>query len=212
MERAGLLRIGSYESLAEYLWPEFIVFFKRTEPDLKLLIRTSSSMVHQKAFESGSLDVLVDAEPRSLGDVTSWVLYEDRFNFYALPGKVPQTLGPGSIGSLTLIFSPSAFDRENKSIQQHLEEEGSFFKEKMELDSFNAVRTFGEAGIGLVALPRRLAEKSLKSHRLSPVALRGFSSKGFGAHSICASTLSSGSDDNRIRLLVKALRENFKSA
>jgi DNA-binding transcriptional LysR family regulator len=208
LERAGVLRIGSYESLAEYLWPEFVLFFMKISPELKLLIRTSGSFNHKQALESGELDVLVDAEPRVLGDIMSWTLYEDRFNFYGVMEKLPSNLSPESIGNLPLIFSPSAFDRDNKNILQHLEERGYFFKEKMELDSFCAVRTFCNTGMGLAVLPLRLAESSIGA--LSQVSLKGFPQRGFGTHSICASVKSNRADDYRIRVLVKALRERFK--
>lgn len=209
-EFSGLIQVGSYESLAEYLWPDFLPFLKKKYPELKVSIKTNSRISHQDALASGQLDLLVDAEPRTVGDFTSWVLYEDRFNFYGKKDSVPLELSPDKTNSLSLIYCPNAFDSENKRILQHLEESGYHFKEKIELDSFPAVATFTKNGIGVGVLPQRLAESHLSSRHFSPVSLKGFSQKGFGVHSICATIRSASANDKRIRLLVKLLKERFK--
>lgn len=211
LESSGLLQIGSYESLAEYLWPEFLVDFRKTTPELKIAIRTSNSSGHQSALERGELDVLVDAEPRLVGDFTSWRLYDDHFRFYGVGKKIPSSLDPSSIASIPLIFCPSAFDKDNKGIVQHLEERGYFFKEKMELDSFPAVKTFCQHGMGLGVLPRRLAEDHSAARSLVQIALKGIPATGIGPHSIYATVRSSRASDARIGLLVKELRRWFKA-
>ena len=211
-DMSGHLQVGSYESLAEYLWPEFLPLLKKAHPHLKVTIRTSDEFVNQRALEAGQLDLLVDAEPRWIGDFTSWVLYEDRFNFYGKKGSVDLNLDPKTIGDLPLVYCPNAFDHENKKILQHLEEQGYFFKEKIELDSFTSVATFAEKGAGLGVMPQRLAASRSDAKKLSHVTMGGFSAKGFGSHSIYATVRSSSADDKRLRALIKLLREWFKKA
>lgn len=209
-EISGLLQIGSYESLAEYLWPDFLPLLKKIHPSLKITIRTSSEFVHQRKLESGELDLLVDAEPRLVGDFTSWALYEDRFNFYGKKGIVPATLTNTEIKDMTLVYQPTAYDSENRNILNHLEEAGYHFKEKIELDSFVAVTTFVKSGVGIGVIPQRLAETHVATKHISPISLKGISAKGFGSHTIYATVRSSSIDDKRIRTVVKALREEFK--
>jgi len=206
---AGHLKVGSYETLAEYLWPDFIASFKKTTPHLRLSIQTGGTQNLSK-LEQGTLDILVDAEPRIVGDFTSWMLFEDRFQFFA-KGKENLPLDPDSIEEYPLIYVPGAFDQDNKSILQHLEEKGYTFKEKIELDSFTSVRTFCSKGLGIGVLPIRLAETILSHRQMAAVSLRGFPEKGFGRHSICATILSSRAEDPRLRYLVKQLREWFKA-
>lgn len=209
-ELAGLIRIGSYESLAEYFWPDFVASMKRSHPELKITIKTNEPSLHHKALELGLLDMVVDAEPRMLGDFISWVLYEDRFNFYGKAADELVDLDPNSISDMPLIYCPQAFDHQNKSILHHLEEAGYYFKEKIELDSFTSVATFAKKGLGLSVLPNRLAEIHLSPRGLEKVGLKGFAGKGFGAHSIYATTSSSQADQQRIKVLVRLLREWFK--
>lgn len=206
---SGHLLVGSYESLTEYLWPDFIATFRKTTPQLRLSIRTSDSAGHSQALEHGKIDILVDAEPRVVGDFMSWVLYEDRFNFY-VHDRNKAALTAQTIGSLPLIFCPSAYDQDNKKIVQHLEEAGYFFKERIELDSFPSVMAFCQRGIGLAILPSRLAKAAVHAKKIFPVELKGFSRHGFGAHSIAASIQSSRKEDPRIRLLIRSLKDWFK--
>lgn len=204
---AGHLRVGAYASLAEYLWPDFIPMFKKEAPALRLSIRTSETVNHQKALEQGKIDVLVDAESRIAGDLISWSLYEDRFNFYSAK---PGAWDPDTIGSLPLIYSPAAFDRENKGIVQHLEEAGYFFKETIELDSFTSVMAFARKGLGLAVLPRRLAENPVSAGHLKVASLKHFAGKGFGAHTFTATVLENRKDDTKIRFFIKSLKAWFK--
>ncbi len=209
-EEAGVLRIGSYESLAEYLWPEFVIKFRKIAPHLKLLIKTSASEIHSEALKNGDLDIVVDAEPRLHGDFTSWHLYEDHFQFYMRPESGISNLKPEEIGELPLLYCPSAFDGSNKSLLLHIEERGFLFPEKMEFDSFTVVKTFCEKGVGLAVLPKRLAESSLQKKTLQSMSLSGFSRSGFGAHKLCATVCANRTDDPRILLLLKNLRMYFK--
>ena len=209
-EISGLLQIGSYESLAEYLWPDFLPVIKKIHPALKITIRTSTEFVHQRKLESGELDLLIDAEPRLVGEFTSWALYEDRFNFYGKKGIVPATLTNADTKNLPLVYQPTAYDSKNRNILSHLEEAGYHFKEKIELDSFVAVTTFVKSGVGIGVIPQRLAETHIATKHISPISVKGISSKGFGSHTLYATARSSSIDDKRIRAVVKALREKFK--
>lgn len=206
---AGHLRIGAYSSLAEYLWPDFILAFKKLAPNLRLSIHSSEVLSHKESLEQGKIDILVDAEPRLSEELISWELYEDRFNFYTAKKKI-EILTPQSIGSLALIYSPLAFDRNNKKITQHLEEKGYFFNEIIELDSFTSVMAFAKKGLGLAVLPQRLAEVSTNGRQLHLFSLDNFSAKGFGIHNFTATIHESRKDDPRIRFLIRHLREWFK--
>jgi DNA-binding transcriptional LysR family regulator len=206
---AGHLRIGSYASLAEYLWPDFIVSMQKSAPSLKISIRTAEIASDQRALENGEIDILVDAEPRLSGDFTSWKLYEDRFNFYAKkPLKEPLT--PENFGSTTLIYSPVAFDEDNRKIDQHLEEQGYRFREKIQLDSFTSVLAFCRRGVGIGVLPQRLAAEAMESNAIIQVALRKFPQRGFGTHNLMATIRSDREGDPRVRFLIKSLRQWFK--
>ena len=207
---SGQLSIGSYESLAEYLWPDFLNHFRETTPHLKLSIQTRQTRQHIKALENSDIDILVDAEPRLVGDFTSWKLYEDRFNCFVSP-TFKNKFDEKTITEVPLIYSPAAFDRNNTSILQHMEEMGLHFTQKIELDSFTSVRTFCQKGLGIGVMPLRLATEALRSRSLAPVNLGGFPKKGFGPHDLYATVRSDRSEDSRIKHVLKTLRAWLKN-
>ncbi len=207
-QMAGHIRVGSYESLSEYLWPNFVMNFKKSAPHIQLSIKTNGASHHLSLLQQGLLDIVVDAEPQISGDFVSWVLYEDKFNFYAKPGFL-DSLEPELAKDIPLIYVPEAFDAEGKRIQHHLNEAGYFFKEMIELDSFTAVRTFCLQGWGVAVLPERLAKSHLQESQLQVVRLKSFSTHGFGGHSICATLRANRSEDARLRHLIKNLKSHF---
>jgi DNA-binding transcriptional LysR family regulator len=207
-QMAGHLRIGAYASLAEYLWPNFIPAMKKKAPGLRLSIYTSEAISHRSALARGEIDLLVDAEPRMTGDLISWNLYEDRFNFFMTRSQADKW-SVEMMEETPLIYSPNAFDSDNKKIIQHLEENGYFFKERLEFDSFMAVLAFAKKGIGLAVIPNRLADAAVTAGQLRSVSIKKFHPRGFGSHHFAATIQESRKDDPRIRLVVKALKEWF---
>lgn len=203
---AGHLRIGAYASLAEYLWPDFIPALKKKAPGLRLSIFTSEGSSHLQGLARGEIDILVDAEPRLTDGFLSWNLYEDRFNFYLSTAKA-EKWSAQSIDTTPLIYSPNAFDHENRKILQHLEGNGYHFPEKLEFDSFMAVLAFARKGVGLAVLPNRLAETAVKAGQLRAVSLKKFPPKGFGSHHFAATIRESRKDDPRVRVVIKLLRQ-----
>jgi DNA-binding transcriptional LysR family regulator len=206
---AGHIRIGAFASLAEYLWPNFIPAFRKEAPALRLSVFTSDPIDHVRSLEREDIDILVDAEPRLSDQLISWDLYSDRFNFY-MRGHTVKSLNPETIGDLPLIYSPGAYDQDGKKIAQHLEENGYFFKERIELDSFMAVLAFAKKGLGLAVLPNRLAEVSVTASQIHSVQLKGFAAKGFGTHNFSATILEKRKDDPRLRFLIQTLKRWFK--
>jgi LysR family hydrogen peroxide-inducible transcriptional activator len=207
---AGHLRVGAYASLGEYLWPAFIPVFGKKWPQLRLSIHSAESLSHTETLASGKIDILIDAEPRLIGEFMSWNLYEDRFNFFANKMQ-PEFAVDKEIVDFPLIYSPNAFDGANKRITQHLEEHGYHFKQRIEFDSFMAVKAFAKSGSGVAVLPNRLAESDVRSGHLKPISLKGFSARGFGSHHFAASILETRKDDIRLKTLIQALREWFKN-
>lgn len=201
----GHLHIGSFVSLVDYLWPKFIVSMRKQYPLLKLSIQTQQEMSFDKPLEQGTLDLVVDAEPRVIGDLSSWKLYEDKFSLYIsrkLKGQNPL--------KLPIIYSPHAFDEDNLSIEYHLSSKGLRFIEEIKLDSFPSVAAFVRNEVGVGVLPTRLAKEFVKSKQIIEINFPGASNVHFGKHSIFATAHSGRTDDPRIKLLIKELKLWFK--
>ena len=155
-------------------------------------------------LESGEIDLLVDSEPRVQGDFDSFPLYVDYFSFYTHKNLM------GTYESTALIYVPRVFDENNNTLETIAYRTALRNNEKIELDSFTAVRSFCESGLGVAILPSRLA-KSSKTQRLVNIRLPEVKQKYFGRHTIYATIHSSRREDTRIKLLVRELRGWFKN-
>ena len=202
-EMAGQLTIGTFESLAEYLWPEFLVKAQKQFPRLSLSLKTNSREGHRQELANGTLDLLVDAEPRAHTGLTAWPLYADRFGFYA---RQTIELSPENARELSLIYVKGVFDEKNTSLEQYLAREGYQFEREYTFDSFTTVKRTAEKGLGVAILPRRLAEKE---GSLKMVKAKGFAKDGFGAHGIYATVSNFREKDIRVKSLISLLRKHL---
>lgn len=197
---SGHLRVGSYETLAEYLWPDFIRYMKKKYPNLSLNLRTSQSLNHLNSLVNKDLDVIIDSEARLSGEFDSFPIYGDEFGFFVSK----TTLNKTPVLSLPVIYVPSATDAGGKSLYQYIGESELVNNDRIELDSFITVKTFCEKNIGIAILPIRLTSDSRNKNlvRLSPPGL----AKKFGKHTIYATMRSERIENRQIRILIKSLK------
>lgn len=204
---SGHIKAGSFESLAEYLWPNFLKEVKNKFPNLHISIKTTYAKTHTSALETGDVDFLVDAEPRIVGDLDSYPLYSDYFSIYIKKSLLSPKRS--SIAPLPIIYVPNAFDQENKSLEFIVSTSSLAENERIELDSFTTARTFCEKGLGLTILPTRLVKNSPRRKQLSLVKIDDLPSR-FGKHTIYMTIHSRKLQDPRIQLLRKELRNHLK--
>lgn len=207
---AGNLVVGSYESLAEYLWPEFLVGLRKELPNLNVSVRTSSGQNVFHQLTEGKIDLLVDAETRASDLTTSWALYTERFGFYAAFSERGKALSPDDTKSETLLYVPNAQDEAGIAIEHHIKLQDYSFRQEGVFDSFATVKRLAVRGLGIAVLPMRLAEEDIKARRLAPISLQGFSQQGFGKHTIYATISTHRSQDQRVKKVISMLRAHFK--
>jgi DNA-binding transcriptional LysR family regulator len=198
---AGEIRVASYETLCTYFWPAFLRFFEKKYPHLKIILLTANENEHWNNLVAGSIDVVVDAEPRVDKAWDSYVLYVDKFNFFAAKNFESKK------DALNLISVEKASDENGFTIRDHCIKSGIRFYESFKLDTFLSVKAFVLEGLGVGVMPERLAREDLEKGRLKIISVKGISEKGFGKHRICFSTLSQSAGDSRISLLKKELKD-----
>ncbi len=108
-------------------------------------------------------------------------------------------------GCIFLLFYK--FDENGFSIRDHAVKNDVPFLESYKLDTFTSVKAFTIAGLGIGILPERLAKDDLDAGLLKKIAIKGFSTRGFGRHRICFSLTSTGKSDLRIKLLQQELKK-----
>jgi DNA-binding transcriptional LysR family regulator len=201
-EVAGHLVVGTYESLAEYLWPDFLMSLAQTYPALHLSLKTGNT--HVADLIAGRIQLLVDAEPDVRASMTSWPLYSDKFCFY----------GTGPFTKLTtdtnVIYVSSARDEKGLTIQDHLARGGLEFAREYCFDSFSTAKRMAIRGLGVAVLPLRLAEEDERKKIIRRISVSGFGSDGFGRHTICATVSAENEKDVRLKRLIALLKKHLK--
>ena len=203
---AGELKVASYETLVTYLWPDFLKHFTKEHPELKINLITRNEKDHWSKLASGTLDVIVDAEPQVGPQWDSHVLYTDTFNLYV--SKKYDEATPVK----NIIYVEKAYDENSLSIRDHFVKNDVQFSESYKLDTFISVKAFTLAGLGIGVLPERLAIADLKSGNLKKIPLKGISNKGFGKHRICFSQTQQGRSDLRVKLLHQELKKYLQKS
>ncbi len=206
---AGNLTVGTYESLAEYLWPDFLMDFQSKHPALHLSVKTNFYQDPLADLVSGRVDLLVDAEPQVKTSLISWPLYSDKFSFFVSPAFGNKRISPSEATAENIIFVQKAFDENRLTIDDHLQQAGYRFARQYCFDSFSTVKRLCIKGMGIAVLPKRLAEYDVKQKLIKPISLKGFSTDGFGRHSICATVVSENGKDLRLKKLIALLKSHL---
>ncbi len=207
---AGNFVAGTYESLAEYLWPEFLIHLRSKHPLLNLSIKTSHRNDPIVDLLTGRIDLLVDAEPQTKGDLVSWPLYSDRFAFYASARLKMKTCDPSGAAKMAILYVQGAYDENRVAIEDHLERVGYQFERECCFDSFSTIKRLAILGMGLAVLPTRLAEEDEKKGNLTKVNAKGFGKEGFGRHTICATVAHQNEHEPRTKEIIVLLKRHFR--
>ena len=209
-EIAGSLTVGTYDSLAEYLWPDFIITLKEKYPHLHLSIRTSQRVNPIEDLFNGKIELLVDAEPGLKEGLISWPLYSDYFGFYVANDFSNIHLTKENLLKQTVMFVQQATDENGFTIIDHLDKLNLKFAHQYSFDSFSTVKRFAIKKLGIAVLPRHLAREDEEAKLIKRISLSGVSSVGFGKHTICATTLIENQKEVRIRKIISMLKTHFK--
>lgn len=205
-EMVGNLTVGTYESLAEYMWPEFLIKLQKIHPELNLSVKTNFNQDPWGDLTTRRIDLLVDAEPQSRAAFASWPLYKDKFSFFVGVNSSLKELTPDAAKTESIIFVQQAFDENRVTLEEHLEKEGYKFARQYNFDSFSTVKRLVSKGLGVGVLPQRLAKEDLKKKLIKSITVKGFSKLGFGDHSIFATVASENRKDPRIKEIIRLLK------
>ncbi len=172
------LRIGMYDSVAVYFFPELANYLAVAHPRLtvELTVDTSSSL--SAAILAGGLDLAVAA---NLGNhvrpgLEYLELFEDHYSFY-----VSVTVG-SDFSKLPLLIHPKAADSMGRTVEDHLA--ASFRRSRFHrVHNFETLKILTSQGLGIGVLPTQVARPLLKKNVLINAAVEKHRLH-FGLHSI----------------------------
>lgn len=155
----GSLRVGMYESIAIYFWPDFLRSFQATNPGLSLFLRTDRSDALLRLVLDSEVDACLSIDPETTKLLTSVPLFYDHFGIYMAEGVAPTSAS-------SLILFESALRRVMKEVKTSLGALGCDVAHFVKTDSFEVVKALTLAGAGIGILPTRIAEPEIRIGKL----------------------------------------------
>lgn len=154
---AGRVRIGAGATACTYLLPKPFAAFRRRHPDIRFLLRETTTDEALDALSEGSLDLAVlsaaEEDAPSYAPMTTELWMEDRLILVRAPSLDPK-------GAAYLTFRPGATTR--ALFEKHFPEADV----SMELGSIAAVKGNVRAGMGIALVSRAAVRDDLKRKRL----------------------------------------------
>lgn len=181
---AGSLRVGTYDSIAIYFWPQFLRRFLIKYPKLNLELTTGRSTEIQLKVDRGELDMGLIIEPTSTVSLNTVMLAKD--SFYLYQSTQFKGLQKGAM-DVPLIYMPDALAGENllvleKALSPMGHWGGSYVHYKT--SSLESVKALVEGGVGVGLLPNMVARELVKRKKIKKVDSKAFPKKGVGLHKI----------------------------
>ncbi len=150
----GHIKIGTYDSIARYFFPEFIKYINKLAPLLKISLVTNKSHLIQEQLRIEELDMAVIVDPKKIKGITTEEIYTDYFQLYS-PNLQSLTEVPER-----LIYFNDLGENEKIFISQNN------FKEFAKCDNIETVKALTEQGLGYGLLPTKVAREGLLQNRL----------------------------------------------
>ncbi len=212
----GNLRIGLYESLAIYYWPEFIKTFQKKYPSIQLSLNTGRSHVLEEKLARKDLDVIISIEAKNHKNIFTKVLHTDTFSYYASPlvakrfAEAAKAKNSEAKSKIPIILFSDAIGKNAHLLESQLLEEGFEIENLFEVDSFEIAKELAISDIGIAILPEKVAEKYCKNKSLKQVRPEIGLSSSFSEHRICISYARDQSSNPLLNVLDSALCEYSK--
>ncbi len=176
---AGRIRISAYDSIAIYWLPQVLRHLHKKFPSVSLSVSVGPSSSSLEKVRSGDADIAVVVSPSTDRRLRMEKLFSDRFSFYATAGvQREQARSKGKTPSY-LIGMFAARVSEGKNLGDVLLEKGVETSGSLDVESFEIAKALAMQGVGMAALPQRVAELATLGKRLERVKSMP---SGFGQH------------------------------
>lgn len=203
-DMAGVMAIGTYDSIARYFGPRILSESAKKFPNLRLSLSSHRSNENISSLISKDIDYSILVEPGELRqslDLTKVPLYTDTYSVFSKKGS--------SKGDKNFIYVGDAFSDKNQTLDALLKPYLKDYQE-LRLDSFEVCRELIKKGVGIGILPNRVAEEDLKSGLIERVNFKGFKRKKFGEHTIYECYLKEKSQDKKVKEFSKVVKNVLK--
>ena len=209
---AGVLRVGTHETLAIHIWPSFLQEFSKRHK--KICVSLISGRVDGlvQGLLNREYQILLTVEPLIHRDLQIEDVYQGVMGlFVGTKATAKSVMTLAEANEISILTDTSAHIRQNLPIPAFLLEHGFKLDRFFELNSFEAAMRLAMKGQGIAVVPERNASSYVKDGLLRPLKIAEINAKKFGNHRICASMLKENSKQPIIRLMYNELLEYCRS-
>ena len=145
----GVLKVGTYDSISRYFFPDFLRYMNHALPDLDIVLTTGRSTPILEKLQKRELDIAVVVKPKKKFSELKFVkIYSDTFGCYTSP-KIED-----HFKKYLIIFPGAVSNSEN-----HTEILG--MEQVITCDNLETVKSLVEEGMGVGFLPHRVAREGV---------------------------------------------------
>lgn len=201
---AGVLRVGTYDSIAIYFWPRFFKKIIKQYPNLKIDLMTDRSRMIQKRVEEGELDLGLIVEPYDSSTTKCTHLATDSFHLYA---SSQFTIGQIRSFDSPIILMPDALVTERKAHLFEMMMQKAGRRRMLNTSSLETAKELTIAGIGVGLLPAMVATVAVQKKQMKSINLPGFPKVGIGQHRIGLVYPKESSISETLELLIQEIKK-----
>ena len=154
INQAGHIKIGTYDSIARYFFPDFIKYINKVAPSMKISMTTNKSDQIQKQLQSGELDIAVIVDAKKRKGILIEEIYTDSFLLYSAKmhnmADVPERL----------IY----FNKLENDVREIFSQEP--YEEHIKCDNIETIKALTEQGLGHGFLPTKVARNGVLKNKL----------------------------------------------
>ncbi len=171
------IRVGMYDSIAVYFFPELLSYLNSIYRDLEveLVVHQSSNLA--ALIKNGELDLAIGVYPlKTRQNMNFSLLFEDHYSFFASSSIAQE------VERLPLIFNPHAMDENGIAIETLLQ---PVLKRRLShrVYNFETLKSLTVLGLGVGMLPTKVAKPLVLQRQLTPVIIQKTPNL-FGKHKI----------------------------
>lgn len=182
----GVIRLGIYESIAKYFWPDCHAYFNKNFPDIKIQISVGRSQYLIQKILDQSIDAAITIEPIHHQQLISETLYHDQFGFYIHENlfKDCNKLNSDVNQCHQLFCFINALTEQGKPLSERLAQLKIPTNNVNEVESFEVAAEFCARQMGIAVLPTLIANSHPEHKHLKRLKIPTSKTDLFSKHRI----------------------------
>lgn len=177
------LKVGTYDSIAQYFWPDFLNSLLKKYPNLKIELISDRSHRIEEMVKSSQLDLGLIVNPTKKEGLIYDLFDTDSFSLYE--GNKKLALYKDYLEA-PLIYMPGSLNNDPDLERDQLVKAIKNFNQKQvyKTSSLETAKALCLKGLGLALLPSNVAAEEIKAKKLTQIQYSNFPKAGLVKHNI----------------------------